>query len=397
MAMKTSSQDSQDSAGGDELLSILVIGGCGFVGYHLVHHFVENATFSAVAVASRSANHSKNRISGASYHDVDLTDNGSIENLIDAVKPTVIIHAASPSPVTGTPKDYDKVTIQGTKDLLRIAKKSTNVQALIYTSSSLLYTGPKHINLTEESLLADSDPKAPAYGRSKALAEKLVLNANEPLPIDKPIKKAFSWEGYLYTGALRFPIIYGTHDLICIPGALNALQKGRTNVVLGDDNNLWSFCSVENAAVSHLLLARALLDTHKRRSSNLTTADGEAFNIHDGESHKFWDFARMIWEFAGHKPKNERIFYLPTWFALVLSSCLELVFWIFTFGNKRPYQLGKQQVEYALFEHTYSIEKARKVLEYEPNQDFERGLRAAVIWSLEHDGWAKRLERAVST
>ncbi|QSZ31314.1 hypothetical protein DSL72_000877 [Monilinia vaccinii-corymbosi] len=386
----------QELGGGDEPLSVLVIGGCGFVGYHLVCHFAEDATFSSVAAASRSASHTKDRVSGASYHDVDLTEDGSIENLIDTLKPTVVVHAASPSPVTGTPKDYDKVTIQGTKDLLRIAKKSKDVRALIYTSSSLLCKGPQHANLTEESPLADSDPRAPAYAKAKALAEKLVLSANEPLPVDELAKKVVSWEGHLCTGALRLPIVYGTHDLVCIPGALNALQTGRTNVVLGDDSNLWSFCSVENAAVSHLLLARVLLDTHRRRSSNLPTADGEAFHIHDGESHKFWDFARMIWEFAGHAPKNERIFHLPAWFALGLSSCLELVFWIFTFGTKRPYQLGKQQVEYALFEHTYSIEKSRKVLGYEPRRDFERGLKEAVMWSLEYDGWAKRLEKRVS-
>lgn len=393
MAMKALAQCSGDR---NEPSSVLVIGGCGFVGYHLVSHFIEDTTFSCVAAASRSAHKSKDRVSGASYHDVDLTDADSIEKLIDTVKPTVIVHAASPSPVTGTPKDYYSVTIQGTKDLLRISKKSKDVQALIYTSSSLLCKGPEHINRTEESLLADSDPKAPGYARAKALAEKLVLSANEPLSDTPTItKEVISWEGYLCTGALRFPIIYGTHDLVCIPGALNALQKGRTNVILGNGKNLWSFCSVKNAAISHVLLVRALLDTQKRRAANLTMADGEAFYIHDGESHRFWDFARMIWELAGHKPKNVHIFHLSMWFVLGLSSFLELVFWVFTFGTKRPYQLGKQQVEYALFEHTYSIEKARKVLGYEPIQDFEEGLREAVMWSLEHDGWAKRLEKVV--
>ncbi|KAF7943273.1 hypothetical protein EAE96_011203 [Botrytis aclada] len=369
----------QETSRRNKLPSVLIIGGAGFVGYHLVCHFVEDATFSTITVASRRAQQSKDRVSAANYYNVDLSDVGSIEKLIDSIKPTLIVHAASPSPVTGTSKDYDRVIIQGTKDLLRIAEKSKNVQALVYTSSSLLCKGPEHINRTEESPLADRDPKAPEYARAKALAEKLVLSANKPLAIDEATKGAFSWEGHLCTGALRFPIIYGTHDLTCVPGALDALQKGRTNVVLGDNNNLWSFCSAKNAAVSHILLSQALLDTHKRRSSNLTTADGEAFNIHDGEARKFWDFARMIWELAGHKSENERVFYLPTWFALGLSSCLELLFWVFTFGTKRPYQLGKQQVEYALFEHTYSIEKSIKVLEYELIQDFEGSLREAVM------------------
>ncbi|TGO41785.1 hypothetical protein BHYA_0016g00230 [Botrytis hyacinthi] len=252
--MKTSTQSSD---GGNEPLGVLIVGG-----------------FSPVTVASRSAKQSKNEVNGATYHNVDLTDAFSIEELIHDLKPTVIMHVASPSPVTGTASDYNRVAIQGTKDLLRIAKKSKGVQV-------------KHANLTEESPLTDSDPKAPAYARTKAQAEKLILSANNPLPLDDSKNRVFAWEGYLCTGALRFPIIYGTHDPICIPGALNALEKRRTNVVLGDANNLLSFCSVQNAASSHVLLAQALLDTRQRKSSNLTSADGEAFHIHDGEARKF--------------------------------------------------------------------------------------------------------------
>jgi sterol-4alpha-carboxylate 3-dehydrogenase (decarboxylating) len=373
--------------------SVLVIGGCGFVGYHLISHFIEDKTFTIVAVASRSALHSNNKVDGAIYHNIDLTDYDSVERLINDMKPTVIVHAASPSPVTGTPRQYDSVAIKGTDDLLKVAMKSKDVQALIYTSSSLLCKGPEHINLTENSPLADADPKAPPYARTKALAEKIVLNANKPLSKSEFIEDQHSWEGHLCTGALRFPIVYGTHDLVCIPGALTSLQNGQTNVVLGNGNNLWSFCSVKNAAISHVLLAQALLDTHRRRSMNIASADGEAFHINDGISSKFWDFARMIWKFAGWKPKNKRVYHLPSWFALGLASCLEILFWIFTFGTKRPYQLGRQQIEHGLFEHTYSIEKARKVISYEPSNDFEGDMQKAVTWSMEHDGWARKLKK----
>ncbi|TGO29562.1 hypothetical protein BPAE_0013g00130 [Botrytis paeoniae] len=182
----------QSSDGANESLGVLIIGGCSFVGYHLVCHFVSNSKFSPVAVASRSAKQSKNQVSEATYHNVDLTDASLIEELIDDLKPTVVMHVASPSPVTGTGSDYEKVAIQGTKDLLRIAKRSKDVQVLVYTSSSLLCGGPEHLNLTEESPLADSDPKAPAYARTKAQAEKLILSANNPLPLDDSKNNIFS-------------------------------------------------------------------------------------------------------------------------------------------------------------------------------------------------------------
>ncbi|PQE08120.1 C-3 sterol dehydrogenase C-4 decarboxylase family protein [Rutstroemia sp. NJR-2017a BVV2] len=363
--------------------------GCGFVGYHLSSHFIEDKTFTVVAVASRSALHSNNQVDGAVYHNIDLTDYDSVERLINDMKPTVIVHAASPSPVTGTPRRYDTVAIKGTDDLLKVAMKSKDAQALIYTSSSLLCKGPEHINRTENSPLADTDPKAPPYARTKALAEKMVLKANKPPSKTEFTEDQHSWEEHLCTGALRFPIVYGTHDLVCIPGALTSLQKGQTNVVLG--NGWQQPLEFLNAAVSHVLLAQALLDTQRRRSMNLASADGEAFHINDGISSKFWDFTRMIWKFAGWKPGNKRLYYLPVWFALGLASCLEILFWIFTLETKRPYQLGRQQIEYALFEHTYSIEKARQVLRYAPNSDFEGDLRNTVMWSLEHDGWAEKI------
>jgi sterol-4alpha-carboxylate 3-dehydrogenase (decarboxylating) len=90
------------------------------------------------------------------------------------------------------------MTILGTKNLLKLAKESKDVQVFIYTSSSTLARGPEHLNLTEDCLLANADPKSPAYGRAKALADIMVLKANEPLPSTGIARKEMSWEGHLY-------------------------------------------------------------------------------------------------------------------------------------------------------------------------------------------------------
>jgi sterol-4alpha-carboxylate 3-dehydrogenase (decarboxylating) len=172
--------------------SVLIFGGCGFVGYHIVRHFVKYPTFSSVAVVSCSAANSKNHVDSATYHSGDLTDRDSIRKLLLKIKPTVIIHAASPSPVLGTPKEYERMTIQGTKNILKLAKESKDVQAFIYTSSSTLARGAEHLNLTEDCLLANADPKSPAYGRAKALADIMVLKANDPLPSTGIARKEIS-------------------------------------------------------------------------------------------------------------------------------------------------------------------------------------------------------------
>ncbi|CAG8982004.1 hypothetical protein HYALB_00004872 [Hymenoscyphus albidus] len=349
--------------------SVLIFGGCGFLGCHLVKHFVQTPEFASVHIISRSATRSKFHIDGAIYHTGDLTDPDLIKRLILEIKPDVIVHAATPSAVTGTRKEYELVTIRGTQNLLKISKDSKYLQAFIYTSSSTMAKGAEHLNLTEDCSLANEDPQMPPYARTKAIAEIMVLEANKPLK--KPSRNS-SWEGHLSTASLRFPITYGSHDTQGIPGCLNALQNRQTNTILGDGKNLWSFCSVFNAAKAHSLLASALLNPDSARP----TAAGQAFNINDGHPRLFWSYARTAWKYAGHKPSlNERTWYLPAAALLVLASFLEWFYWIFTIRRKRPFKLGRQQVEYMCFTHTYCIEKARERLGFEPVDDFEGGWR----------------------
>jgi sterol-4alpha-carboxylate 3-dehydrogenase (decarboxylating) len=247
--------------------SVLVVGGCGFVGYHIVRSFAAQSTFETIAVLSRTAaRNSDKHVEGVTYHTCDLTRHRDVLQLVNIIQPTVIIHTASPSPVTGTPKEYERVTLHGTENLLRVAKASQHVRVFIYTSSSTLAKGPEHLNLSEDYPLANADPTAPVYAKFKALAKINVLEANNPLPTGD---KSNNWEGYLSTGSSRFPIIYGTHDLVTIPGCLNALQKGQTNVQLGDGSNLWDFCSISNCVDSHILLARALLGINTSKFKHL--------------------------------------------------------------------------------------------------------------------------------
>ncbi|KAH7132578.1 hypothetical protein B0J11DRAFT_522026 [Dendryphion nanum] len=369
--------------------SVLVVGGVGFVGYHLVSYFVRHGSFKDITVLSRSATSSSNRVQGATYCIGDLTRDDDIKKILDERKPSVIIHAVSPSPVTGTTKEYNQVNIRGTESLLRLAKASEHVQVLIYTSSSTLAKGPQHLNLDESAPLANTDPKAAPYARSKAIADTMILRANSP----RPTSGAGTWAGHLATGSLRFPIVYGTRDVTAIPGCLNALAKGQTNAILGNGDNMWSVCSAENVAISHVLLASALLSPPSK-DPNLKV-DGEAFNIHDGAPYPFWSFARLVWKYAGYDPSPPpKVTKLPPWFALSLATFLEWAYWILTFGTKRPYNLGKQQVEYSCFTHTYSIEKAKNRLGFIPKGDFEEGMKECVAWCLNEGGWAAKLKGA---
>lgn len=369
------------------LRTVLIIGGTGFVGHHLVSQFVSAPEFDRVFVLSRSCTTSKFRVSGATYLPGDLTDHGAIQSVLEDIKPTVVVDAASPSTVTGTTKEYMRVNVLGTKNLLKCAKHSPHVRAFIFTSSSTIAKGRTHVNLDEKCEIANTDPRATPYAKSKADAETMVLRANYPKPADDD----GSWTGHLATAALRLPIVYGTGNMTLIPGCLNALAQGQTNLIFGDGTNTWSYCSARNAGAAHVLLACALLNDATRPAEK--RCDGEAFNINDGTEYPFWEFPKLCWKFAGYDPTPPpKTTHLPVWVALLLANFLEWVFWIFTIGMKRPYQLGKQQVEIMCFTHTYSIEKARQRLGYVPHGDFQEEVKKAVDWSLSEGGWRGKLK-----
>lgn len=177
-----------------------------------------------------------------------------------------------------------------------------------------------------------------------------------------------------------------------IPASLEALRKNQTNVQVGNGKNLWDYCSTENAATAHSLLAKSLLDSHK--CGRGPKVDGEAFQIHDGSPRLLWEYTRLIWKYALHEP-TESLMIIPAAVALILAIVLELIFWIFTLGTKRPQLLRKQQVEYACFTHTYNRNKAKGWLGYNPKQNLEENLEQAVRRSLDkdHDGWGEKFKK----
>jgi sterol-4alpha-carboxylate 3-dehydrogenase (decarboxylating) len=370
--------------------SALVVGGCGFVGYHLIQHLLQHRSFASVTGTSRHATSSVYRLPGARYCDVDITKRDQVSRLLADVQPTLIIHAATPPAVSGTRKHFEQVTVRGTRNLLQLAKDSSSVRALIFTSSSTMARGQEHQNLDESVALAHEDPRGHPYAKTKAQADTEVRGANTPRPSSADNTKTDheSMTGFLLTSCIRLPIVYGTHDLVSIPGALKALQKGQTNFQLGSGANHWSFCSVNNAVTAHLLVAMSLLAMDQTSRG----VAGEAFHINDGETHAFWDFPRLIWKFAGHEDSGKRVWALPTRLALQIAWLLEVAYWTCTLGTKRPGLMGMQQVEYSCFEHTYSIRKAIRVLGFHPQQNFQAELEKAVAWQLENEGWAQKLK-----
>ena len=342
---------------------VLIVGGCGFVGYHIVDAFVQHSTWSSVHVMSRDP--SRNQIEGVHYHSGSITSFEQTQSLLAEVQPSLIIHTASPTASGDARGDcfYD-INVKGTQNLLKAAVVSNHVKMLIYTSTVEVMEGSSHNFLTEDAQLCATSSRAEYYAKTKAVADQAVLDTNG--------------KGGLRTLCLRLALVYGERDNQCIPGTLHALQQGRHRYQIGDNKSLFDCVSAPNVAQSHLLAAQALLRQPEDKGGKV---DGEAFFVTDGNPVPFWTFERLIWHAAGDKTAPEDVTVIPAWFMLGLASAVEWLYWAFTLGLKRPKVLRRQIMTYTCCPRTYSIEKARARLGYKPVDDRDEQIRRGVNWA----------------
>lgn len=131
MASTTSSAGRKVTSSKD-LGHVLVTGGCGGLGTQIINLLLERKACSKLsAMDLRPASEP---INGCEYHFGDLTNEGAMRELFIKIKPTIVIHTASPKFNMADEILY-KVNVDGTKTLLRVASE-TGVKAFVYTSSA---------------------------------------------------------------------------------------------------------------------------------------------------------------------------------------------------------------------------------------------------------------------
>ena len=152
------------------LRSVLVVRGCGFLGYSIVSKLVIEPHCST-SVISRNPTHP--RVAGVSYYSCDITDIEGLRILLDQIRPQIILHTASPH-FYQDEVDEDllhQVNVVGTRNLLNAARFMESVKAFVYTSSSSVHAGSQFHFITEEAPLLNQVSKADKYATTKALAE----------------------------------------------------------------------------------------------------------------------------------------------------------------------------------------------------------------------------------
>ena len=117
-------------------------------------------------------------------------------------------------------------------------------------------------------------------------------------------------------------------------------------------------------------LSQTALD---RETTSPLQVAGQAFFITNGEPLYFWDFARSIWRELGLVETRSRIV-IPKVLGWYMARAAEYWGWV----SGREVQFTTYRVGFSCTTRWYNIEKARRVLGYEPDVGVEEGIRRTV-------------------
>jgi UDP-glucose 4-epimerase len=153
-------------------LSILVTGGAGFVGSHIVDAYI-SAGHNVAIVDNLSTGNPANINPKAKFFNVDIRDLASLSAVFSEVKPDVVNHQAALASVTGSgsnPTETYEVNVNGTINVLLAA--APYIKKFIFASSGgALHAKPSRFPTSEK----EKETPISAYGFSKKIAEEAVI------------------------------------------------------------------------------------------------------------------------------------------------------------------------------------------------------------------------------
>ncbi|GAA5978517.1 hypothetical protein JCM5350_003128 [Sporobolomyces pararoseus] len=400
-----------------------VIGGEGFLGAALVSELLER--YSPTQVASLGLTQRRFEPDNYRFFRTDITSPKSMLKALELSGATTVFHTASPH-ANATAEVWQKVNVEGTQVVVDACKRA-GVRKLVFTSSATVVFEDEALKNVDErvpTVNLEGERGEPTYVSTKAKAEKIVLDANG--------------QGGLLTCSLRLSGIIGPGDRQVIPGFIEVYKAYQSPFQMGSNENLFDFVTVKNVVHAHLLAAEKLdaaplpLDTLETRlrpvdctikrrrlptsrrpevqnederkgevenedgplpasrnrwnqfyepsvveGGGLTVA-GQSFFISNGEPVPFWSFARSVYYAYSGRP-TPFVFQLPASMGMLVAGMCELAGRVV---GKRPEECGinRKYMQYVLNDMYFDIERARRLLGYEPIESLEEGVRSAVEW-----------------
>jgi len=258
-------------------LKILVTGGAGFIGRHLVQALVDDGQVIIFDNLSNSSEELLRSVSGEfSFVKGDITNYDQISSVVSGVD--LVIHLAAMISVNDSiihPEKTKRINVDGTENLLRACVEN-NVKNFIAASSAAVYGDLQtpEISLDEES----KTKPISTYGQSKLEMENLI--------------KQFSIDNSLNSIILRLFNSYGEGQSSEYAGVISKFAENIRNherlVIFGDGLQTRDFVSVVD-----------IVNSIKLSVEKISGKRGAIYNIASGKSITIHDLAKVMLSISG--------------------------------------------------------------------------------------------------
>lgn len=257
-------------------MSVLVLGGAGYIGSHTVDRLVDQGQ-DVVVVDSLVTGHKKAINEKAKFYQGDLADQDFIREVF-AQNPEIdaVIHFAAYSLVAESMKKPLKYFDNNTAGMIKLLEvmNEVGVKNIVFSSTAATYGIPEKMPIKE------SDPQSPInpYGESKLMMEKIMRWADEAYGTKFVALRYFNVAGAKPDGSIGEDHGPETH---LIPIVLQVAQGKRDKLqIFGDDYNTPDGTNVRDyvhpfdLADAHILAVDYLRNGNESNAFNLGSSTG---------------------------------------------------------------------------------------------------------------------------
>ncbi|MBI1957543.1 MAG: NAD-dependent epimerase/dehydratase family protein [Candidatus Niyogibacteria bacterium] len=268
--------------------TVLVTGGLGFIGSHIVDACVARGdrVFSVDDLSTGKREHAN---PDAPNFEVDIRNTEALEGVFRKTLPEVIFHCAARAriqPSFADPDLYFSVNVLGTRNILELAKRY-GVRRIVYSGSSTAYGDRDTLPLREDMALS---PQALSpYASSKRMGEMLMKDRG--ILTDGP-----------ETVCIRYFNVHGPRQTTIADGAyatvigifLDQLKNSEPLTIVPDGHRRRDFTWIGDAVAGNLLAAE---------SSKV--GSGEIINLGTGRNYSIWEVACHVCGLPNTTPPDE--------------------------------------------------------------------------------------------
>jgi UDP-glucose 4-epimerase len=277
---------------------VLVTGGAGYVGSHVVRHLVDTGA-EVVVLDDLSFGH-RDAAGSAAFVEGDCGDAAMLDRIMEGGAFDAVVHMAGMSLVgesMAEPARYYGTNVTKTLALLD-AMHRNDVNAIVFSSSAAVYGEPQDVPIREEHPCVPTNP----YGETKLAVERILGWYQRAYGIGYAALRYFNAAGAHESAELGED--HGDRETHLIPRLiLSVIHGGPPTPILGED-----YPTSDGTCVRDYVHVMDLAEAHALALASLLrgTLQAGSFNLGNGEGFSVREVVATVAKVAGSSPPTER-------------------------------------------------------------------------------------------